>query len=120
MGGEKFGDIFSKVADSHRGRGGNRLLGTGLLVGRNGWEVGGKWGEKNGAEGQRKMMNAPLRVVVNDRVWHLFDCEYDTADGKFSFYIYALSMEHAAAMLQELKATAKLLGQVTDVIPAGG
>jgi hypothetical protein len=64
-------------------------------------------------------MNRTLCVEVDDRTWRLFPCSYDTADGKFSFEIYALSIEHAAAMLAELKATARLDGGPIEAeIPA--
>ncbi len=59
-------------------------------------------------------------VHVDGRDWHLFDIEYQTADGRFSFYIYALSHEHAAMMLDELKQTARVTGQVMGFSPAGG
>jgi hypothetical protein len=62
-------------------------------------------------------MTRPLTVTVNDRAWHLFGCEYDTPDGKFAFDIYALSHEHAAMMLDELKSTARLLGKIEDLVP---
>lgn len=56
-------------------------------------------------------------VGHNGRTWKTYTCSYDTADGKFVFTIMAISMEHAAAMLEELKATARLDGEVSDVIP---
>ena len=60
----------------------------------------------------------PLSVVEGGRTWHKFSCEYDTADGKFGFYIYAISFEHAVAMLEELKQTARVDGQVLRQIKA--
>jgi len=57
-------------------------------------------------------------VHVDGRNWHLFDVHYETADGKFSFYIYAISFEHAAAIVEEIKATAKLGGQIDGTLPA--
>jgi hypothetical protein len=62
----------------------------------------------------------PLQIapVVNGRKWHVFDAEFETPDGKFSFYFYALSFEHAAYVLEELKATAKLGGQIEGTRPA--
>lgn len=50
--------------------------------------------------------------VVEGRCWHKYACSYDTADGQFSFSIHALSMEHAVAMLEELKQTARIDGQI--------
>lgn len=54
----------------------------------------------------------PYSVTVDGRVWNLFDVEYQTADGKFGFYIYAINFEHASHIVEELKQTAKLSGQV--------
>jgi hypothetical protein len=51
-------------------------------------------------------------VHVDGRRWQLFDIEFDTADGKFSTYIYALSHEHAEMILTELKASARIGGQI--------
>jgi hypothetical protein len=48
-----------------------------------------------------------LRPVVNGRTWRLFSFDYSTADGEFSAYFYALSPEHAAMVLAELKETAR-------------
>jgi hypothetical protein len=47
-----------------------------------------------------------LSSVVNGRKWLLYTFDFATADGKFSSYFYALSDEHAAHILEELKATA--------------
>ena len=51
-------------------------------------------------------------VHVNGREWHLFTVDYQTADGNFATYIYALSFEHAVMMLDELKQTARVAAQV--------
>ena len=55
-------------------------------------------------------------VHVNGRDWYLFSIDYDTDDGKFTTYIHALSLAHAHMMLAELKQTARIGGQVMDVI----
>ncbi len=55
-------------------------------------------------------------VIVNGREWQLFAVDYDTADGKFTFYMYALAYEHALIMLEELKATAHIGGQVCEFV----
>lgn len=57
----------------------------------------------------------PLSTYINGRTWYLFSVEFDTADGKFETYIYALSMEHAVAMCAELRETARISGQVVQV-----
>lgn len=56
-------------------------------------------------------------VRVNGRDWHTFACEYTTPDGKFGFEIKAISPEHASYMLQDLKESAVLLGQLYEIIP---
>jgi membrane protein YdbS with pleckstrin-like domain len=61
-------------------------------------------------------VTTPLTVRDDGRDWHLFTVAYDTADGEFSFTIYAISFEHAAAMVEEIKQTARLSGQVGKVI----
>ena len=60
----------------------------------------------------------PLSVTVDGRTWRLFSVEFDTADGKFSTYIYALSDEHAAAMVAELRQTARCGGAVVGWVQA--
>jgi hypothetical protein len=52
------------------------------------------------------------KVTINGRIWNLYSFEFQTADGLFSSYFYAISFEHAAAILEELKETAKLSGQI--------
>jgi len=51
-------------------------------------------------------------VVVNGRVWKLYDVNYETSDGKFSFSIYAISSEHAEAMLDDIKSNAYISGEI--------
>ena len=54
----------------------------------------------------------PTSPVVDGRTWRLYAVEFSTADGEFSTHIYALSTEHAAAIVQELRQTARLGGAV--------
>ena len=63
---------------------------------------------------------SPLVRSIDGRNWRLFVFSYETADGVFSGHLYALSMEHAAARLEELKATAKLDGELRGVIDVEG
>jgi hypothetical protein len=56
------------------------------------------------------------QVTVNGRVWNLYSFDFQTADGLFSSYLYAISFEHAAAILEELKETAKLSGQIIHAV----
>ena len=60
----------------------------------------------------------PITTVVNGRTWRLFGVDYSTADGEFGTYIYALSFEHAAAIVEELKQTARLGGQFEGWVKA--
>jgi hypothetical protein len=59
-------------------------------------------------------------VRVDGRTWNLFSVDYDTPDGKFSFYIYALSSEHASMIVEEIRATARVSGQVCGFQSADG
>lgn len=56
-----------------------------------------------------------VSCVVDGRQWHLFTFDYKTPDGIFCGYLYAISMEHAAAMLADMKETAELQGQMIEV-----
>lgn len=66
------------------------------------------------------MQNAitlPTSCVVDGRTWNLFTFEFATPDGTFSSYLYAVSAEHAAALLADMKETAELKGQVIGAMP---
>lgn len=65
-------------------------------------------------------MKLALSTVVNGRTWNLHSVDFTTADGKFSAYIYAISDEHACAIVQELRETATWGGQVMGVYNADG
>lgn len=56
-------------------------------------------------------------VTVDGRQWNLFSVDYETPDGRFSFYIHALSYEHALLIVDDIKATARISGQVCDFQP---
>ena len=59
-------------------------------------------------------VNLPISCVVAGQRWHLFLFEYKTPDGIFSGYLHAISAEHAAAMLADLKENAELKGQMIE------
>jgi hypothetical protein len=59
----------------------------------------------------------PIRTTVDGRVWRLYLISYETVDGVFATHIYALSHEHAEILLDELKQTAKVLGELKAIIP---
>lgn len=63
-------------------------------------------------------MSVEMKLERTDqgRTWRLFAFEYQTADGAFQGFMYALSHEHAAILLEELKSTAKLTGQVVSSV----
>lgn len=56
----------------------------------------------------------PLTTIEQGRTWRLYTFEYETADGVLCGYLHALSMEHAAALLEELKQTATLRGEMVE------
>jgi hypothetical protein len=60
----------------------------------------------------------PISTVVSGKTWHLFGVSFDTAEGEFGTYIYALSFEHASYIVEELKQTARLSGQLEGWEPA--
>lgn len=59
-------------------------------------------------------------VVVGGITWTLYSFNYQTADGNFSSWLYAISREHAVARLAELKDTAVLFDEVLGVTPDNG
>ncbi|MNM65908.1 hypothetical protein D3C81_773710 [compost metagenome] len=60
-------------------------------------------------------MNYPTTVVTNGIRQFLFSVEFTTCDGVFSVPIYAVSFEHAQAIVEDLKATAVLGGRLHGV-----
>ena len=54
----------------------------------------------------------PMRTVVGGKTWHLYTYEYSSPDGVFRGFLHALSMEHAAALLGDMKDSAELVGQM--------
>lgn len=64
------------------------------------------------------MIQNPLTVNIAGVPWNLYGAEWAGADGRFGFYFYAISDEHAQLVLQEIKETAVLTGRIGGVIPA--
>ncbi|MGY5368778.1 hypothetical protein ACXGQP_15710 [Enterobacter oligotrophicus] len=56
-------------------------------------------------------------TMPDGKVWKIFDVGFTDADGvKFSFYIYALSREHASYVVEEIKKSAILEpGDIIDI-----
>jgi predicted phage gp36 major capsid-like protein len=50
-------------------------------------------------------------VTVDGVKWLPFLVEYDTQEGTFQFEFYAVDWAHAIDRLEELKATAKVIGE---------
>lgn len=65
---------------------------------------------------ERKEIVLPLEVEHDGRNWTLYVYEYDSDDGLFGGYLYALSDEHAEMILMELKESARILGPLESVI----
>lgn len=59
----------------------------------------------------------PLSVVVCGREWHPYDIQFESPDGRYSVYLYAISEEHAHLQLDALKETGKVIGKVIRVEP---
>lgn len=62
----------------------------------------------------------PMATFVNGVRWVPFIVDFDTQEGVFSFHLYAVDRAHALDRLEELKRTARILGECHAVIPAGG
>ncbi len=63
-----------------------------------------------------KYVDLPLVCGVNGRQWRLYTFDFTTPDGTFSSYFYAISDEHAAALLLDMKQTAELKGSMVGVV----
>jgi hypothetical protein len=58
----------------------------------------------------------PLSARDGRYNWKPHIVYFDTAEGLFTVHIYALSAEHAAAIVEEMKATARLGEPVLEVV----
>lgn len=60
-------------------------------------------------------MNKMLRDRLTPKhEWKKYLVDFETQEGTFSFDIFALSFEHASYRLEELKATAKIIGELVE------
>ena len=50
-------------------------------------------------------------VIVDGVRWSPFLVEFETQEGTFQFELFALDWAHAIDRLEELKATAKVIGE---------
>lgn len=63
------------------------------------------------------MSDTELCVHHEGRDWYPFQVFYSDADGRqFSFNIYAISREHAACVVDDIRNTASLGNQVVKII----
>lgn len=57
----------------------------------------------------------PYKAEVDGRTWRLHSVLFSTADGEFSTYIYAVSNEHAVAIVEEMRETLQWVGQIVPL-----
>jgi len=46
--------------------------------------------------------------------WKPFEVQFRSADGVFSFRVYAISHEHAELIVQDIKDTANVFGEIIE------
>lgn len=54
-------------------------------------------------------------VDAKGLVWKLFSVEFDSPEGTFSTYLYAISWEHAQLQLDALRETGRVFGEICGV-----
>jgi hypothetical protein len=65
-----------------------------------------------------KVITTPIHCTVNGRQWHLFSAEYKADQGTYTLHFHAISMEHAAAVVEDIKATLTLRGELIGEVKA--
>ncbi len=60
----------------------------------------------------------PLAVIVNGVEWRPFSVEFDTDEGTFTVELFAVDWAHAQMRLDDLKATARLVGEIHGKVTA--
>jgi hypothetical protein len=60
----------------------------------------------------------PMEVIVDGIRWVPFTVEFDADESVYSFHLYAVDWAHAMMRLDDLKATARIAGEVQGVIRA--
>ncbi len=61
-------------------------------------------------------MNQDSVVFVDGKQWFLFGVDYKSNDKAYCTYIYALDFEHAKTMLDGLKQTGHVYGQIEEFV----
>ena len=69
---------------------------------------------EGGGEMSGKCVELEPVCEVAGRKWNLYSFTYKTEEGNFVGYLHALSFEHASYMLEELKQTAEIDGQILE------
>lgn len=59
-----------------------------------------------------KVIKLPMSTIVDGRTWLLCSYKHSYSDGKFCGHLYAVSMEHAATFIRDMKETVRLTEQV--------
>lgn len=49
-------------------------------------------------------------------MWRPYSVEFDSPDGAYSVYLYAISWEHAALQLEALRETGRVAGEVCGIV----
>ncbi|MGK4474130.1 hypothetical protein [Aeromonas molluscorum] len=62
-----------------------------------------------------KTIPIQLSTIVDGREWKLFTIRYTTPEADFEFYIHALSWDHANIILQDIRESGRVSGQVVGV-----
>ena len=57
----------------------------------------------------------PHKTEVGGRTWRLHPVRFSPADGEFSTYIYAVSDEHAVAIVEEMRETLQWVGRIVPL-----
>jgi len=63
-----------------------------------------------------KAVMLPVSVEEDGKTWNLYGFKWQTPDGEFGSYLHALSHDHAAMMLAEMRETAVMDGQIMEVL----
>jgi len=53
-----------------------------------------------------------LAVEVEGKSWRLYTYDFQTPDGLFVGYLYAISAEHAVALIEDMKESAVYSGEI--------
>lgn len=63
-----------------------------------------------------KNITKPLRCTVDGREWRLFTASYKADNGAYALEFYAISMEHAAMVVQDIRDSLTLDGELVGTM----